>query len=94
MSKRITNSQKSIFFENFYHLRSYEGLSDVEKAIRVAASDAGLSIESVLKALQEIENQNDTALIMTQDSAVVIWFKVNAGLLAKFIQQSVSNQLT
>ena len=91
MSKRVTNSQKSIFFENFYHLQTYEGLSNVEKAIRIAASDAGLSIESELMTLQEIENQNETALVMTEDSAVVIWFKVNAGLLAKFIQQSVLN---
>ena len=85
MGTKSTNSQKCTFFESFYHLRTYEGCKDTKKAFKIAAKDAKMSTESVLEALKEVEKQKYQALDMTQDGAVVVWFKMHAPKLGQII---------
>ena len=82
------NKRKSAFFEIFYHLKTYEGHKDLEQVAKIAAEKSNLSLDSVLDALQEIENRNRIALINTNDSAVFDWFIRNSGSLAKIIRQN------
>ena len=88
MDTQSTNSQKCTFFESFHHLRTYKGYNDVKKALKVSSNDANMSIESVLNALQEVEEQKYKALDMTEDSEVIVWFKLYATELSQFIKKS------
>ena len=97
MLKFNKDYQKSIFFSDFYHLRIYEGCEDVKEIVKKSAQKANLSLDAVVAALLEIENRRVSALALTEDSAVVMWFSVNAGALAKIIseemiQKNVSNE--
>ena len=81
--------QKSVFFSDFYHTRMYEGYKDVNESVKQAANKANLSLDTVVEALLEIENQRLKALAMTEDSAVVVWFTANAGALANIIKNKM-----
>ena len=80
--------QKCTFFESFYHLVHYEGYDNLMEAVLVATNDAELTVDSVLDALQEVENRKYKALYMTEDSAVKSWFKVNGNALSKLIKKT------
>ena len=88
MNVSSNTSQKSKFFANFYHLWTYEGVDDVMEAVKTAAADAGMSLESVVLALHEVEDRKLEALAGIKNSPAVVWFKINATAIARFIEGS------
>lgn len=80
--------QKCTFFESFYHLVRLEGYENLMEAVNIATNDAELTIDSILDALQEVENGKYKALNMTRDSAVKSWFKVYGKDLSNLIKET------
>ncbi len=89
MLKFNEDHQKSKFFSSFYHQRIFEGCEDVKEAVKTVAENANLGLDAVVEALLEIENRRMTALALTEDCAVVVWFTVNAGTLARIISDEM-----
>ena len=88
--KSIT-AHKTIFFENFYYLWTFEGYEDAMQAVEIARGDAEISLEKVIEALQEVEDRKLNDLVATKSSPTVVWFTINAAYLARFIKQNMAS---
>ena len=62
------------------------------QVVEIARNDAEMSLESVIAALQEVEDRKLNALAMTKRSVVITWFSINAGALARFIKENMVKQ--
>ena len=90
MLDQDSNSQKVTFFETFYNLRTRQHCRNPDKAIRLAAKEAGLKVSEVRVILQEILDQKLDALESVSNYQVVVFFKLNRVKMAHIVDEMLA----